>query len=49
VVGVLLQSAAGALGVGLAVYLVWVLMGRLVRNWLLFLLFEQALGLFVGR
>ena len=49
VVGVLLQSAAGALGVGLAVYVVWVLIGRLVRNWVLFLVFEQALGLFVGR
>ena len=49
VAGVLLQSAAGALGVGLAVYVVWVLIGRLVRNWVLFLLFDQALGLFVGR
>ena len=49
VVGLLLHSAAGALGVGLAVYVIWVLLGRLVRNWVLFLLFEQALGLFVGR
>jgi membrane protein YqaA with SNARE-associated domain len=48
VVGVLLQSAAGALGVGLAAYVVWVLFGRLVRNWVLLLLFDQALGLFVG-
>jgi membrane protein YqaA with SNARE-associated domain len=48
-VGMVLQSAAGALGVGLAVYVVWVLIGRLVRNWVLFLLFDQALGLFVGR
>jgi membrane protein YqaA with SNARE-associated domain len=48
VVGVLLQSAAGAVGIGLAVYFVWVLIGRLVRNWVLLLLFNQALGLFVG-
>lgn len=48
VVGVLLQSAAGAVGIGLAVYFVWVLTGRLVRNWALLLLFNQALGLFVG-
>jgi membrane protein YqaA with SNARE-associated domain len=48
-VGVILQSAAGALGVGLVVYVVWVLIGRLVRNWVLLLLFNQALGLFVGR
>ena len=47
-VGVLLQSAAGAVGVGLAVYFVWVWIGRLVRNWVLLLLFDQALGLFVG-
>ena len=49
VVGAVLESAAGALGVGLAVYVVWVLVGRLVRNWMLLLLFDQALGLFVGR
>ena len=49
VVGVILQSAAGALGVGLSVYVAWVLIGRLARNWVLFLLFDQALGLFVGR
>lgn len=48
VVGALLESAAGALGVGLTVYLVWVLVGRLVRNWILLLLFDQALGIFVG-
>ena len=47
VVGVLLQSAAGAVGIGLAVYFVWVLTGRLVRNWVLLLFFNQALGLFV--
>ena len=48
VLGVLLQSAAGAVGIGLAVYLVWVLTGRLVRNWVLLLLFNQALGVFVS-
>ena len=48
VVGVLLQSAAGAVGIELAVYFVWVLTGRLVRNWVLLLLFNQALGLFVS-
>jgi membrane protein YqaA with SNARE-associated domain len=48
-VGVVLQSAAGALGMGLVVYVVWVLIGRLVRNWALVILFNQTLGLFVGR
>jgi membrane protein YqaA with SNARE-associated domain len=48
VLGILLQSAAGALGMGLVVYFVWVLIGRLVRNWVLLLLLDQTLGLFVG-
>ena len=48
VVGVLLQSAAGAVGIGLAVYFVWVLIGRLVRKWALLLFFKQALGLVVS-
>lgn len=47
-IGILLQSAAGALGIGLLIYLVWVLIGRLVRNLALLLLFDRALGLFVG-
>jgi membrane protein DedA with SNARE-associated domain len=49
IVGVVLQSAAGALGMGLLVYLIWVLAGRLVRNWVIVLLFDQTLRLFVGR
>ena len=49
VLGVLLQSAAGVAGMGLTVYIAWVLIGRLVRNSVLVLLFEQTLGLFLGR
>lgn len=48
-VGALLQTAAGALGVGLTAYVVWVLLGRVVRNWILLLLFDQTLQMLTGR
>jgi membrane protein YqaA with SNARE-associated domain len=47
-VGALLETAAGALGTGLIVYLVWVLVARVVRNWILLLVFDQTLRLFSG-
>lgn len=47
-VGALLETAAGALGTGLTVYLVWVLVARVVRNWILLLVFEQTLRIFSG-
>lgn len=49
VIGAVLQAAAGALGVGLDVYIVWVLLSRVLRNWILLLLFDQTLQLFSGR
>jgi membrane protein YqaA with SNARE-associated domain len=48
-IGALLQTAAGALGVGLIAYVVWVLLGRVVRNWILLLLFDQTLQILAGR
>jgi membrane protein YqaA with SNARE-associated domain len=49
VIGALLQTAAGAMGVGLTAYVVWVLLSRVLRNWILLLLFDQTLQLFAGR
>ena len=48
VLGMLFETAAGAVGIGLAVYLLWVFLGRLLRNWLLVLLFDQSLRFFLG-
>ena len=45
VVGVLLTTVAGAAGIRVMVFFLWVLAGRLARNVLLLLLFNQALGL----
>lgn len=48
VLGMLFETAAGAVGIGPAVYVLWVFLGRVVRNWLLVLLFDQTLHLFLG-
>lgn len=48
VLGMLFEIAAGAVGIGLAVYVLWVFLGRILRNWLLVLLFDQTLRLFLG-
>jgi len=45
-VGVLLTTAAGAFGIGVVTYLTWVLLGRLARNWVALLLFDQTWTLF---
>ena len=45
VLGMLLATAAGAVGIGMLTYVVWVFLGRMTRNWLLVLL-GQALCLF---
>lgn len=47
--GVLLSTAAGAFGVSLWVYLFWVWIGRVARNWVLVQIFDQALAVLVGR
>ncbi len=47
-VGLLIESAAGAFGIRLAIYLCWVLIGRVLRNWLLLLFFDQTARLLVG-
>jgi membrane protein YqaA with SNARE-associated domain len=44
VVGVLLTTVAGAVGIRVIVFFLWVLAGRLARNVVLLLLFNQALG-----
>jgi len=41
--GLLLETAAGAAGIGVFPFLVWVLLGRLVRNWSVLLLLDQTL------
>ena len=48
-IGGLLIAAAGAFGVGVSTFFLWVLMSRLVRNWLVLLLFDQTLGFLLGR
>jgi membrane protein YqaA with SNARE-associated domain len=44
-VGVLLTTVAGAIGIRVLVFFIWVLMGRLVRNSVLLLLVDQAVGI----
>lgn len=48
-VGGLLIAAAGAFGIGVSSFLLWVLASRVVRNWLVLLLFDQTLGFLLGR
>jgi membrane protein YqaA with SNARE-associated domain len=48
-IGVLLSTAAGAFGISLWAYLFWVWIGRVVRNWVLVQIFDQALAVLVGR
>lgn len=44
-VGMLLTTVAGALGIRVVVFLLWVLIGRLARNVVVLLLIDQAAGL----
>lgn len=46
-IGLLFTTAAGAVGLRVVVVFLWVLIGRLARNVLLFLLFDQALGFLI--
>ena len=46
VLGMMLETAAGAVGIRMLPYVVWVLLGRMTRNWLLVLLVGGALHLF---
>lgn len=48
VLGMLLETAAGAVGLGLSVYVLWVFLGRLLRNWLLVLVTDLALRFVLG-
>jgi membrane protein YqaA with SNARE-associated domain len=48
VAGLVLATAAGAFGVSLATFFLWVLLGRVVRNWILFIIFEGTLHLVLG-
>lgn len=45
VAGTVLTTAAGAFGVGLTEFILWVLLGKLVRNWALVVILAQGLGL----
>ena len=48
-IGGLLIAAAGAFGIGVSTFFLWVLLSRVVRNWLVLLLFDQTLGFLLGR
>jgi membrane protein YqaA with SNARE-associated domain len=48
VLGMLLETAAGAVGLGLSVYVLWVFLGRVLRNWLLVLVTDQTLRILLG-
>jgi membrane protein YqaA with SNARE-associated domain len=46
--GLLLCTAAGVLGIRILTFAWWVLLGRIVRNWLILILFDQTLQLLFG-
>ena len=46
--GMLLEAAAGTFGIGLPAYILWVFLGRIVRNWSVLLLFDQGLRFVSG-
>jgi membrane protein YqaA with SNARE-associated domain len=48
-IGGLLIAAAGAFGIGVSTFFLWVLVSRIARNWLVLLLFDQTLGFLLGR
>lgn len=45
VLGIILTTAAGAFGVGLAAFILWVMIGKLVRNWAFVVLVVELLRL----
>lgn len=47
-IGMVFSAVAGAFGIKLSTFVIWVFAGRLVRNWLILLLFDQALRAFFG-
>lgn len=47
--GILFTTAAGALGIRVVVFFLWVLLGRLARNLGMVLLLDQAVELFLGK
>jgi membrane protein YqaA with SNARE-associated domain len=48
-VGGLLIAAAGAFGIGVFTFFLWVLVSRIARNWLIVLLFDQTLRFLLGQ
>jgi membrane protein YqaA with SNARE-associated domain len=44
-IGILLSTVAGAVGIRVTAFFLWVLIGRLARNAVLLLLIDQAVGL----
>ncbi len=49
VIGILFTTAAGAFGIQILTFVLWVLVGRLTRNVLVFVLFDQALRFLLDR
>lgn len=48
VVGIMFATVAGAVGIRLFTFSVLVLLGRLLRNWIIVLFFDQTLTIFLG-
>ena len=48
-IGGLLIAAAGAFGIGVFTFFLWVLVSRIARNWLIVLLFDQTLRFLLGQ
>lgn len=49
VIGILFTTAAGAFGIQILAFVLWVLVGRMTRNVLVVVLFDQALGFLLAR
>ena len=47
-IGILFAAVAGAVGIRLLTYCIWVLLGRIVRNWIIVLVATGTLSFLVG-
>jgi membrane protein YqaA with SNARE-associated domain len=46
-IGILFAAVAGAVGIRLVTYLVWVLLGRVVRNWIILMIATGTVSLLI--
>jgi membrane protein YqaA with SNARE-associated domain len=47
-IGILFAAVAGAVGIRLVTYCIWVLLGRIVRNWIIVLVATGTLSFLIG-